>query len=132
MLESELASMAQAKAEAEAMRTQEKAAYKKSTKEMALGIDGVKKALRILKDYYAKGDKKHETSGAQGGIVSLLEVCEADFSRGLADMTVQEETAAANYDAYVKQDQIETAAKKQDVKYMIKEAASLDHTVAQL
>merc|ERR1719214_243317 len=53
-LQNELASMAKAKAEADELRATENAAYKKNSAEMEMGIKGVKKALGVLKEYYAK------------------------------------------------------------------------------
>merc|ERR1719217_1803852 len=100
---------------------------------MKMGIEGVKKALSVLKEYYAKADKSHGAAeGAGSGIIGLLEVCESDFTKGLTEMTAQEETAAADYKAYTKQDQIDVAAKGQDVKYKTKEAAGLDKSVSEL
>merc|ERR1719428_2839143 len=58
-LQEELASMAKAKAEADKLRSEEKAAYDKNSAEMKRGIEGVKKALSVLKEYYAKADKGH-------------------------------------------------------------------------
>jgi len=132
-LQNELASMSKAKAEADALRTKENEAFKKNSAEMKLGIEGVQKALKVLKEYYAKGDQSHSAAeGAGSGIIGLLEVCESDFTKGLTEMTAQEETAATEYDAYVKQDQIETAAKTKDVEYKTKEAAGLDKAVSEL
>merc|ERR1719183_12855 len=100
---------------------------------MKQGIEGVKKALQVLRDYYAKGDKSHASAdGAGSRIIGLLEVCESDFTKGLTEMTGEEESAAAEYKAYVQQDQIDTAAKEQDVKYKTKEAAGLDKAVSEL
>jgi len=45
-------------------------------------------------------------------------------------MTAQEETAAADYEAYVKDDEIATTKKQQDVKYKNQEAAGLDKDLA--
>merc|ERR1719253_486466 len=53
-LQNELAGMAKAKAEADKLRSEEKATYDKNSAEMELGIEGVKKALQVLRDYYAK------------------------------------------------------------------------------
>merc|ERR1712106_529761 len=132
-LQNELASMAKAKADADALRTEEKAAYEKNSAEMEMGIKGVKKALSFLKDYYAKADKSHGSAdGAGSGIIGLLEVCESDFTKGLTEMTAAEETAASDYEAYSKQDEIDRAAKSQDVKYKTKEAAGLDKTASEL
>jgi len=132
-LQGELASMAKARAEADKLRTEEKAAFDKNSAEMKQGIEGVKMALKVLKDYYAKEDKSHEASeGAASGIIGLLEVCESDFTKGLTEMTAQEETSAADYEAYVKEDEIATVKKQQDVKYKTQEAAALDKSVSEL
>merc|ERR1719395_501197 len=97
-LQAELANMAQAKAEADKLRAEEKAAFEKNSAEMALGIEGVKKALSVLKEYYAQDGKSHGAAeGAGAGIIGLLEVCESDFTKGLTEMTAQEETAASDY-----------------------------------
>merc|ERR1719207_253098 len=71
------------------------------------------------------------SEGAGSGIIGLLEVCESDFTKGLTEMTAQEETAAADYEAYVKEDEIATTKKQQDVKYKGKEAAGLDKAVTE-
>merc|ERR1719183_62997 len=132
-LQNELANMAKAKAEADELRASEKAAFDKNSAEMKAGIEGVKKALSVLKEYYAKGDKSHDAAqGAGSGIIGLLEVCESDFTKGLTEMTAEEESAASDYAAYVKEDEIATVQKQQDVKYKTKDAAGLDKNVAEL
>jgi len=131
-LQSELAGMAKAKAEADQLRAEENAAFKKNSAEMKMGVEGVGKALKVLKEYYAQ-DAAHGSSGGAGsGIIGLLEVCESDFTKALTEMTAEEETAASDYEAYVKQDQIDSAAKGQDVKYKTREAAGLDKAVSEL
>merc|ERR1712139_524238 len=55
-LQQELADMAKAKAEADQLRAEEKGAFEKNSAEMKMGIEGVKKALGVLKEYYAKAD----------------------------------------------------------------------------
>merc|ERR1719321_2474936 len=47
-------------------------------------------------------------------------------------MTAQEETDQANYEEYLKQDEIETAQKQKDVKYKNQEAAGLEKNAAEL
>jgi predicted RNase H-like nuclease (RuvC/YqgF family) len=132
-LQKELANMAKAKAEASQLRSEEKAAFDKNSAEMKQGIEGVKMALKVLKEYYAKGDKSHEAaSGAGSSIIGLLEVCESDFTKGLTEMTAEEDTAASEYEAYVKEDAVAQTMKEQDAKYKTKEAASLDKNVADL
>mmetsp|Transcript_38085 Transcript_38085/g.59251 ORF Transcript_38085/g.59251 Transcript_38085/m.59251 type:complete len:675 (+) Transcript_38085:54-2078(+) len=132
-LQSELAAMAKSRAEADKLRVEEKAVYDKNSAEMKQGIEGVQMALKVLKEYYAKEDKSHDAAeGAASGIIGLLEVCESDFTKGLTEMTAQEETAVASYEAYVKEDDIQKAKKTQDVKYKTQEAAGLDKAVAEL
>jgi chromosome segregation ATPase len=132
-LQKELADMAKAKAEADKLRAEEKAAFEKNSAEMKLGIEGVKKALSVLKEYYAKADESHGSAdGAGSGIIGLLEVAESDFTKGLTEMTATEETAAADYEAYCKEDELSTVTKQKDVEYKTKEAAGLDKAVAEL
>merc|ERR1712050_583344 len=96
------------------------------------GLDGVKLALKVLRDYYAKDDKSHSAAeGAGHGIIGLLEVIESDFSQALAEFTSVEETSAANYDRQTKENEIEKTTKDQDVKYKNKEAADLDAAIAE-
>merc|ERR1719198_2396690 len=132
-LQNELASMAKAKAAADKLRAEEKATYEKNSAEMEQGIKGVKLALKVLKDYYAKADKGHGAAeGAGSGIIGLLEVCESDFTKGLTEMTAAEEQAAAEYEAYCKEDEIAVVQKTKDVEYKTKEAAGLDKAVSEL
>jgi len=131
-LQNELAQMASAKAEADKLRSEENAAYKTNSAEMKQGIDGVQKALKVLKDYYAQDAAHGSAGGAGSSIIGLLEVCESDFTKGLTEMTAEEESAAADYKAYAQQDEIEVASKQADVKYKNKDAAGKDKAVADL
>merc|ERR1719174_3425328 len=121
-----------ARAEADKLREEEKSAYEKNSAEMEQGIKGVKLALKVLKDYYAKADDHGSADGAASGIIGLLEVCESDFTKGLTEMTATEETAASEYEAYCKEDDIAVVKKQQDVKYKTAEAAGLDKSVSEL
>jgi len=132
-LQNELSAAAKAQAEATKIRQEENAAYKKNKAEMEQGLKGVRIALKVLKDYYAKGDKGHESGdGAGAGIIGLLEVCESDFSKGLAEIVAEEEESAANYEASTKANQVEVTTKEQDVKYKTKEFKGLDKAVTEL
>merc|ERR1719387_604864 len=131
-LQGELADMAKAKATADKLRAEEKAAFEKNSAEMKLGVEGVKKALSVLKEYYAKDSSHGSAEGAGSRIIGMLEVAESDFTKGLTEMTATEESAAADYEAYVKEDEIAVTTKSQDVKYKGKEAAGLDKAVAEL
>merc|ERR1719174_826547 len=88
-LQQELAGLAKSQAEMDSIRSEEKATFKANKAEMEEGITGVKAALKVLRDYYAKEDKAHSSAdGAGSGIVGMLEVVESDFTKGLAEMTV--------------------------------------------
>jgi len=125
-LQKELAAMASSQAELDKIRSEEKALYDKNSAEMKAGIEGVKKALSVLREYYAK-DAAHGSKGdAGGGIVSMLEVVESDFTKGLAEMEGAESSAVAEYEKVTYMNKVEKTSKDQDVKYKTKEAAGLD------
>merc|ERR1740130_31959 len=65
-LQSELATMAKAKAAADKLRSESKASFEKNSAEMSQGIKGVKMALKVLKDYYASGDKTASDGAGSG------------------------------------------------------------------
>merc|ERR1712217_672908 len=131
-LEKALAALAASQAEMDKIRAEEKAAYKQNKADMEQGLEGIKIALRVLNDYYAKADKDHSSAdGAGHGIIGLIEVIESDFSQALAEFTSVEETSAANYDRQTKENEIEKTTKEQDVKYKNKEAGDLDAAIAE-
>jgi len=132
-LESELSNLAKAQAEMDKLRGEEKAAFEETEAELKKGINGLKAALKVLNEYYAKEDKDHESAdGAASGIISLLEVCEADFSKNLAEITSDEETAVAAYEKETKENEIEKTEKGKSVEYKSKEAKELDKYAAEL
>merc|ERR1719183_1161122 len=130
-LQKELAELAETQQETDKVREEEKAIYEKNKPELEQGLKGVKLALKILNDYYAKADKG-SASGAGGGIIGMLEVIESDFTKGLTEMVAAEQTAAAAYEKESQENEVEKTTKTQDVKYKTKEAASLDKAVSEL
>merc|ERR1719506_3578598 len=127
ILQKELAELAAAQAEMDKVRAEEKEAFDTNSAEMKKGVEGVKLALKVLNEYYSKEGKAHSSAdGAGSGIIGLLEVCESDFSKGLAEMVATEESAVNDYERTTKENEIEKATKGQDVKYKTKEAKSLD------
>merc|ERR1719201_1236483 len=110
------------------IRKEENDAYKVNKEEMEQGVEGVKLALKVLREYYAKGEG---AQGAGGGIISMLEVIEADFEKGLAELIAVEEAAAEEYEKITKENEISKTTKEQDVKYKTKEAKGLDEAVAE-
>merc|ERR1719291_386952 len=126
-LQKALAELAASQAEMDKLRREENAAFLKNKADMEQGLEGIKMALRVLNDYYAKADKAHASAdGAGHGIIGLIEVIESDFSQALAEFTSVEQTSAADYDRQTKENEIEKTTKDQDVKYKNQEAADLD------
>merc|ERR1719408_680164 len=131
-LQKELAELAATQAEMDKIRQEEKAIYETNRPEMEEGIEGVKLALKILREYYAKEDKAHAAAeGAASGIIGLLEVCESDFMKGLAEMISTEEAAVAEYEKETKENEIRKVTMEQDVKYKTKEFTELDQAIAE-
>jgi len=132
-LESELAALVREQAEMDKIRAEEKAQWEVNSAEMEKGLNGIKLALKVLNEYYAKADKAHDSGdGASTGIIGLLEVAESDFSKGLTEMNAAEETAQNTYDQETKENEIEKTTKEQDVKYKTKESTGLDKSNAEL
>merc|ERR1719446_1321799 len=66
-LQKELAELAASQAEMDKMRSEEKATFTTNSAEMKQGLEGIKMALKVLRDYYAK-DKDHAAAeGASSG-----------------------------------------------------------------
>jgi len=130
-LQKELAGLASSQAEMDKIRAEEKAIYDKNSAEMKAGIEGVKKALSVLRDYYAKEGGHAKAGGAGGGIVSMLEVVESDFTKGLAEMETAESSAVQEYEKVSYMNKVTSTSKAQDVKYKSKEAAGLAKSAAE-
>jgi len=131
-LEKELAALAKSQEEMDKIRAEEKELYDKNRPELEKGLEGVRLALKVLKDYYSKADKAHVAAeGAGAGIIGLLEVVESDFSKNLAEMISTEEEAVREYDEQTKQNQVDKTNKDQDVKYKTQEANTLDKNTAE-
>jgi len=131
-LQKELASLSKTQAEMDKLRAEQKGIYQNNKPELEQGIKGVKTALKVLRDYYAK-DKDHDAAdGGSTGIIGLLEVCESDFSKGLAEMIADEESSASEYETATNENQVARATKEQDAKYKTKTHVGLDKSIAEL
>merc|ERR1711972_346067 len=131
-LQKELAELAASQSEMDKLRSEENGDYTRNRADLEQGIEGVKIALKVLREYYANDDKAHEEAqGAGQGIIGLLEVIESDFTKTLAEMISTEEAAAAAYDKQTKENQITKTAKDQDVRYKQKESSDLDKSVTE-
>merc|ERR1719492_280713 len=132
-LQGGLAKLAKSQAEMDKLRREENTIFAESKAKLNKALTGIKLALKILNEYYAKEGKSHTAAeGAGSGIIGLLEVCEADFSKNLAQVTSDEELAVSEYEQVSKDNEIEKTTKVQDVKYKYKETKSLDKFSSEL
>merc|ERR1719323_980256 len=77
--------------------------------------------------------EKHEKAGGAGSsIIGILEVCESDFAKNLAQSTSEEDDAEAAYQTKTQENKVTKTLKDQDVKYSTQEFRTLDKEVAEL
>jgi hypothetical protein len=127
-IQKELAEIASAQASMDKIRSEGKALFDKQSAEMEAGVAGVQQALSVLKDYYASSEKNQ---GAGEGIISMLEVVESDFTKGLTEMKLAESDSELDYKAASYINKVTKVSKEKDVEYKVKEAAALDKSVAE-
>jgi chromosome segregation ATPase len=148
-LQKELAAISKQQAEMDTARTDEHAAFVQAEADLKQGIEGVDKALEVLREYYGSGAAFVQSSvtsmmqqpakptthsadgGAGGSIIGMLEVCVSDFSKSLAEETVAEDEAQAEYEKMTQENKISKTTKEQDVKYKTSEAKGLDKAIGE-
>jgi len=103
---------------ATAQRQKENAENEATIADTKAGVQAVKRALVILKEFYSTQEDFIQKStsarlvpemeeykgmkGAKGGVIGMMEVIETDFSRLLADTKAAESQAKAEYDEFMK------------------------------
>jgi len=152
-LQDELAALAKSQAEMDKIRQESHADFVQAKADLEQGLTGVRKALGVLRDYYAskasaamiqdgtqfaalmqqpaKPELHGKASGAGQSIIGILEVVESDFATDLAKEEEEESTAASNYDKMTQENEVTKTTKEQDVKYKTQEFKSQDKTVAE-
>lgn len=129
-LKKSLSELASTQAEMDKIRKEEKALYIKQKGDLEKALDGVRLALKVLNEYYA-GAASTSKANTSGGIISLLEVVESDFSKNLVEINSAEATAASEYEAETKENQIQKVAEQQDDKYKSREIVTLTKLIAE-
>jgi len=134
VLSNELAEIAKAQAQTDRVRSEEKAIFEKDKPELEKGLEGVQKALKVLREYYAKSDDASHgaSSGGASGIIAMLEVVESDFSKSISEMIAAEQGAIREFEALSKENAIAKATKEDDVRFKTKAAKSLDKASADM
>merc|ERR1719265_1520314 len=100
----------------DSIRREQNAEYKVAKDDLTQGLEGVRKALGVLRDYYggaaamlqedsgnfmqqpAAPQQHAKAGGAGGSSINILEVCESDFASNLAKEESEEADAAAEYE----------------------------------
>merc|ERR1719263_1395667 len=150
-LQAELAELAKLQAEMDKIRAEQNEAYLKAKADLELGLEGVRKALEVLRNYYGSAallqdeskfgafmqqpplpEKHVKATGAGNSIVGILEVVESDFANNLAKEETQEADAQADYDKVTQENKVTKTLKDQDVKYKSAESKSLDKAIGEL
>jgi hypothetical protein len=142
-LQAELAALAKSQAEMDSIRAEEHADFEVAKADLELGLEGVRKALLVLRDYYgsaaaalmqqpAKPELFAKASGAGGSIIDILEVVESDFASSLAKEEKEESDAQTEYDKVTQENAVTKTLKLQDVKYKTQEFTGLDKAISDL
>merc|ERR1719183_1560133 len=146
MLLGEITDIETSQGEMDEMRKSEHKSYLMVAKEMKSGLAAVQTALKVLRDFYSQDEDKgsfiqdmgqsmrtlsnagsgYAGSGGGTAIIGLLEVCESDFSKSLAEATSEEDAAQDEYDKLTQQNKIERATKGKTVDGITSEVARLE------
>jgi len=151
-LQAELAALAKQQAEMDKMRQDGHAAFVQAKADLEAGLEGVRKALGVLREYYGAGaallqgggglgaamrqpaapELHAKAAGAGSSIIGLLEVVESDFAKALAAEETEEDDAAAAYEKTTQENKVTETLKSQDVAYKTQGFKALDKSVAEL
>jgi len=150
-LESELAALTKLQAEMDKIRQETHADFVTAKDDLELALQGVRKALGVLREYYggaallqggsamasmmqqpALPPAHAKATGAGQGIINILEVVESDFAENLAKENTEEADAQSDYDKTSQENKVAKTLKEQDVKYKTQEIKSLKKTLSEL
>merc|ERR1719473_2080544 len=124
MLQSQMAEMDAAQAEATSLRNKEHEEFLKASKDYKDSAEAVANAISVLQEYYSSGSfvqvkEAPELGGAKTDIaetiMSMLEVAESDFTSLLAEAEASEKAAQASYDKLTEQNAVTKASNTQEV-----------------
>jgi len=154
-LEAELATLTKQQADMDKIRMEGHADFVKAKAELEQGLEGVRKALGVLREYYGSGvaamlqgsaglavsmqvqqpalpEEHTKATGAGSSIIGILEVVESDFAKNLAAEETEEDDAASEYGKITQENKVSKTLKEQDVKYKTAEFKGLDKSIGEL
>merc|ERR1719214_353222 len=125
----EIAELNQSLSEATQLRKKEKAENMKALADATQGLEGTKKAMKILKDFYDNafiqtGARQPETfegdfsgnQGAASGIIGQLDVIKSDFEAVIEKTKSDEDDAETKYEDYKSETETDIGDKETSVK----------------
>merc|ERR1719159_1365561 len=137
-LESEIAELDAATAEATKIRSEEHETYLKASKDFGDAAAATEKAIKVLKDYYdnaaliqtsSKTARAPEfgsaKSGAGGAIISILEMSNEDFVKLHSETETSETEAQDTFETLMNDNKASKGAKEAEVKASLSEIKSL-------
>jgi len=136
-----LAEIAQSQKQMDAMRAKEHEEFVKAEADFTQGLNGIRNALKVLREYYQKegasliqqapATSTHSASSDSGnGIISILEIAESDFARSLAEAQAAEDDAVEVYEKTTNENKVCTATKKTSAAGKTQESARLEQLVS--
>lgn len=134
-ISSELSVLAETQTNMTKLRQEAKALFEKNEPETVKGMEGVKTALRTLREFYKSSGVQvtsGERKGAAGGVIGRLEEVEADMAMSLTQMRSAEKTAASNFDKDMQDMKLEKVQKEKDISFKTSEVMRLDGELAEL
>jgi len=139
-LQAALADISKSQKEMDAMRQQEHQEFIAADKDFEQGVDGIRRALQVLREYYqeeggafvqqpAMGSHA-KSSDSAGGIIGILEVAESDFARSLAESRATEDEAQNVYDKTTQDNKVSKVTKETSVKGKTQEIGQLEQAMS--
>jgi chromosome segregation ATPase len=158
-VESEMGVLLRVQSEMESSRAEAHEAYLKDKADMQEGLDGVRGAIRLLREYYGSSTEDGagallqvstdgslgqqmlqpqppamhtKATGAGSSILGLLEVVESDLAKNLAEIETEESGAQQEYEQETQSNKVSKATMEKDIQYKTKKYKSLEKTISEL
>merc|ERR1719410_740233 len=131
-LQGELSALSKEQAEMDRIRQETHAEYATAKADLELGLNGVRKAVETLRDYYGAGSSMlqddsnfgafmqqpakpvlhSKSQGAGESIINILQVCESDFATNLAKEESEEADAQSEYEKVTQENAVTRTTKE--------------------
>lgn len=105
--------------------------YAKQKEMNEKGEEGVKNAMKALREFYGSSEEASPTDVAHS-IINLLEIIETDITKTLAALESDEDMAVRDYNEATQQYKIEMTNYQSDAKHKEREVTSLSTTIQEV